>query len=173
MSGQGKGVSRWCQEAFRANLTVLRENVWHLMMCAICGVNSCECIAIQTQDGLWEKMCGGCSQVKMDGFSGECFETWTDWGVMYGGTVFLPALSERRFAATVPLLWPRPMASDSLAWTKCSAKDSQVSIWKTISGGHAIFNCYRFMWNGLNANQTAEYTEMMMGFPVGWTDLNV
>lgn len=106
------------QGVFHANLTALVGNVWHLMMSAIFGANFSESFAKLTQHGLWEKMYRGCSQVKMEGFSDEFSGTWPKWGVMYGGTAFQPMLPVQNFGVSESRLWPRPIASDSIAWVK-------------------------------------------------------
>ena len=161
------------QAVSHANLTALVENVWHLMMSAICGVNSSECFAKLAQDGSWQRMYRGCCQVRMAGFLDEFFGTWPKWGVMRGGTVFQPMLSAQNFGVSVSHLWPRPIASDGIAWEKVKAsnpKESIVKCWERHGQDRPI---YDFMWNGLSATQVAEYHEMMMGFPPHWTDLNV
>ena len=160
------------QGDFHANPTALLENVWHLMMSAICGANSLECFAKLTQNGSWEKMYQGCSQAKMEGFSDEFLGTWPKWGVMSGGTVFQPMLPVQNFGVSESRLWPRPIASDSISWVKNRASNPRVSIvksWKRHGQDRPI---YDFMWHGLSATQAADYHEMMMGFPPRWTDLN-
>lgn len=59
MTKQDLITPRWYPEVFRANLTALQENVWHLMMNATSGMNYSECIAKLAPDGSWEKMLGG------------------------------------------------------------------------------------------------------------------
>lgn len=160
------------QVVSRANRIALLENVWHLMMSAIFGANSSESFAKLTQHGLWEKMYQGYYQVKMEGFSDEFLGTWPKWGVMYGGTVFQPMLSVQNFGVSESHLWPRPIASDSIAWMKCRKSNPRVSIvksWKRHGQDRPI---YDFMWHGMSATQAAEYHEMMMGFPPHWIDLD-
>lgn len=68
------------QGDFHANPIALQENVWRLMMSAIYGANSLECIGRLTQDGLWEKMFQGCSQAKMEGFFGRVLRDLAEMG---------------------------------------------------------------------------------------------
>ena len=157
----------------RANLIALVENVWHLVTSAIFGVSYSESFAKLMPDGSWEKMYQGCSQVKMEGFSEEYLGTWPKWGVMYGGTVFQPMRSVQSFGASESHLWPRPIASDSVAWTKCRACNPRITIAKTWERHGQDRPIYDFMWHGLSVTQAAEFHEMMMGFPPHWTDLNV
>lgn len=159
------------QVVSHANLIALVGNVWHLMMSAICGENYSECFAKLTPNGSWQRMYQGCSQVRMEGFLDEYSGTWPKWGVMCGGTAFLPMLPVRNFGVSELPLWPRPIASDSIAWIKCKASNPRISIvksWKRHGQDRPI---YDFMWCGLSATQAAEFHEMM-GFPPHWTDLN-
>ena len=160
------------QVVSRANLIALVENVWHLMTNAIFGKNCSESFAKLTQNGLWQRMYQGSYQVKMEGFSDEFFGTWPAWGVMRSGIVSLPTLPVQNFGVSESQLWPRPIASDSIAWIKCRASNPRISIVKSWSRHGQDRPIYDFMWNGVSATQAAEYHEMMMGFPLHWTDLN-
>ena len=135
------------------------------------GVSSAS-FAKLTPNGLWQKMCQGFCQVKMEGFSDEFYGTWPTWGVMRSGTVFLPTLPVRNFGVSGSPLWPRPIASDSIAWMKVNASNPRISIAKVWNRHGQDRPIYDFMWNGVSATQAAEYHEMMMGFPPHWTDLN-
>lgn len=158
------------QGDFHASPIALQENVWHLMMSAIYGANSLECIGRLTQDGLWEKMFQGCSQVKMEGFSEECLEIWPKWGALHGGIVFQPMLAELSLQENELQLWPRPIASDGEAWLKNKKKDPMLSIEKCWKAGKQDRTIYYHIQRGLNPNQAADLNGMMMGFPEGWTD---
>lgn len=92
------------QVVSHANRIALLENVWHLMMSAIFGVNSSESIAKLTPDGSWEKMYQGCSQVKMEGFSDEFLGTWPKWGVMYGGSFPAHATSAKFWGERIAIV---------------------------------------------------------------------
>ena len=173
MRKQGLNQLPLCQAVSRANLTALVENVWHLVTSAIFGVSYSESFAKLMPDGSWEKMYQGCSQVKMEGFSEEYLGTWPKWGVMYGGTVFQPMRSVQSFGVSESHLWPRPIASDSIAWTKCRACNPRITIVKMWERHGQDRPIYDFMWHGLSVTQAAEFHEMMMGFPPHWTDLNV
>ena len=73
--------------------------------------------------------------------------------------------SEREFA-----LWPRPIASDGLAWIKLKKRDPMSSIRKVWKNGKQDRTIYYHIQKGLNPNQAADLNGMMMGFPKGWTD---
>ena len=172
MKKQESNTPRWSPAVFHANLTALQENVWHLMTNAISGMNYSESIAKLAPDGSWEKMWGGCSQARMDGFSEKSFETWPKEGVMYGGTVFQPTLPVLHFGVSASPLWHRPLASDGKAWMyvrKDNPRHTISAVWEKKKQDR---NLYDFMWNGLSVKQAADLNGMMMGFPPGWTDLN-
>lgn len=154
---------------FHANPIALQENVWHLMTSAICGANSLGCFAKLTENGLWEKMYQGCSQVKMEGFSDEYSGTWPKSGVLHGGIVSQPILAELSTSGNGFALWPRPIASDGEVWLKCSKSNPMQSIRKCWKNGKQDRTNYYHIQNGLNPNQAADLNGMMMGFPEGWT----
>lgn len=160
------------QAVSHANLIALVGNVWHLTMSAIFGQNCSGCFAKLTQNGSWQRMCQGYYQAKMEGFSDEFCETWPKWGVMRSGTVFQPMLPVQNFGVSESPLWPRPIASDSIAWLKCKKSNPRISVTKLWSRHGQDRPIYDFMWNGVSATQAAEYHEMMMGFPPHWTDLD-
>jgi hypothetical protein len=71
-------------------------------------------------------------------------------------------------------LLPTPTASDGMAWKFVNRTDVQGSIHRAWKKG--VFTdriIYPFLWGGDTAIQAAEYSEMMMGYPKGWTDLNL
>ena len=110
--------------------------------------------------------------MKMDGSLEEFLGTWPKQGVMRGGIAFQPTLPAQDFGVSVSPLWPRPIASDGLAWEKNKAsnpRESVVKLWKRHGQDRSIYN---FMWHGLSATQAADFQETMMGFPPHWTDLN-
>jgi len=172
MSKQGSKAPQWSPEVFHANLTALQENVWHLMMSAICGVSCLESFATLMPDGSWEKMLGGCSQVRMDGFSDEFSGTWPKEGVMYGGTVFRPTLPVPHFGVSALPLWLRPLASDGRVWKCCRKANPRITIVGAWEKHQQDRNLYDYMWHGLSVTRAVELNGMMMGFPPGWTNLN-
>lgn len=159
-------------EVSLANRIALAENVWHLLMSAIYGANSLECFVKLMPNGSWQRMCQGYCQVKMDGFLDEFLETWPRGGALRSGIVSLPTLPVPNFGVSVSHLWPRPIASDSRAWIYSNRQNPRISIVKTWRKSGQDRPIYDFMWNGLSVTQAAEFHEMMMGFPPGWTDLN-
>lgn len=171
MRGQTYQIPQSFPEVSRVNRIALVENVWHLMMSGIYGVNYSECFAKLEPHGLWQRMYQDYYQVKMDGSLEEFLGTWPKWGVIRGGIAFQPTLSVQDFGVSVLPLWQRPIASDCLAWVKIRAsnpRESVVKIWKRHGQDRSI---YDFVWHGLSATQAADFQETMMGFPPHWTDL--
>lgn len=75
-------------------------------------------------------------------------------------------------------LWPTPMAGDGIAWKKVKQTDVIGSIQRALlpkegkrKSGQLRYTYYLQVQN-YSPNQAADFGEMMMGFPKGWTDLN-
>ena len=75
-------------------------------------------------------------------------------------------------------LWPTPMAGDGQAWKKVNQADVIGSLQRALSpkkgkrkAGQKRYTYY-LQVQGYSANQAADFGEMMMGYPKGWTDLN-
>ena len=110
---------------------------------------------------------------KHGGYSELFCETWPKWGIVLDGA----ATALRMLAASTKeresRLWPTPLASDGIAWTKNARLDCQISISRIIKRGGTLRAIYPLMYIGLSAPQCAELYEMMMGYPKGWTDLKL
>jgi hypothetical protein len=106
-------------------------------------------------------------------FFGRVLRDLAEWGgVVYGGIAFRPMQLEHRFGVSVSQLWPRPIASDGLAWTKLRKSDPMISIWKSWKNCKQDRPIYYHIWNDLTPCQSIDILEMMMGFPKSWTDLS-
>jgi hypothetical protein len=99
-----------------ANPTLLRENVWRLVMSVTSGERSSEYWAKLGQDGSWEKTSEGSlasmMEESLEPFSG----TWPAWGIASGGDAMeLTKPQELHNAGTESLLsdtWRTPSAGD-------------------------------------------------------------
>ena len=70
-------------------------------------------------------------------------------------------------------LYPTPIASDGVSWTKVKKADVQTSIHKaTVLNGSSVRVTYFSMWAMRSPIQAAEFAEWMMGYGRGWTDLD-
>ncbi len=159
-------------QVFRANLIQLQDVGEALVMNAICGLKQLDVFASLNPDGLWVKMCRGYCQLMLDGSLETYSETWPKRGTMSHGTAFQPMEQVHHFGESELPLWPRPTASDGMAWKKVRRIDVRFSLKKYWTNKHTDRPIYHFMWNGLSTKQAADLCEMMMGFPKGWTDLN-
>ena len=148
--------SNACLEDFRANLTALLGNVWHLMTSAIFGANCLESIAKLGQDGLWLKMSGDYCQAKMDGSFEEYSEILPTWGLMLDGVLLAQQTLELRTYEKDWVLLPTPRKT--MATMGVHKKE------ETIRKKHP--------WNiedELGGNPNPNYSEWLMGFPQNWT----
>ena len=102
----------------------------------------------------------------------DCISQLANIGYQGGFSIFRLRRSVPRSLDIEYSLWPRPMASNGQSWTKIGRNDVQGSIHRYLKNGHQLHMIYPFAWNQYSILQTAEYAEMMMGFPKGWTDLN-
>lgn len=172
------------QESVRESLPVFREGspasrirlldcVRRLVINVSCGRSIGVSLAKLSQDGLWLRMYGDFFQVRMDGSFEEYSGIFPTWGMMLDGVVTELPTSERFIPERGLRLWPTPLASDGIAWVKVSKTDMQESIYKYKKNGHSKRMIHYLMYQGYSINQSAEYYEMMMGFPKGWTELNV
>lgn len=100
------------QGGSRANLIALQENVKRLLMSVTCGQSSGELLAKLRQDGFWEKMYQGYSQVTIDGSLEEYSMTWPKWGTLLGGQLTELLTLELTTNETGSLLWRTPLATD-------------------------------------------------------------
>lgn len=155
-----------------ANLIALQESVSHLMMSGICGQSTGELLAKLNQDGLWLKMYEDYLQVRMDGSFLEFSEICPTWGTMRHGVLIrqlgqVPFIGEKEF-----LLLPTPQASDGTSWSRVKKSDCQMSLYRYGKNGHQKKTIHYIQFQGVSIIRAAELYEMMMGFPVGWTELN-
>lgn len=148
-----------------ASRTAKQENVKRLLTSVISGRKCDELLVKFGPDGSLLKMCGGFYQAKMDGSLEEFSGTFPTWGLMLDGAVY-GLQSLERFTTEKGLeLLPTPVKSDtwvmnlkSTEWNG-SNKHSMTLIQALRRGkSDAIY---------LNPN----FCEMLMGFPVGWTEL--
>lgn len=164
---QGLKKSRSYQGVFHANHTALLGNVWRLLTSAICGANSLECFAKLGQNGSWQKMWGGYCQAKMDGSLEEFSGTWPKSGVMRSGIASQPARLVPYLREKEWLSLPAPIATD---W-KGSYKDHKKLMRHIRSKDHQVRYAELLLACGVERKQIPIEYEMVMGFPIGHTDL--
>ncbi|MBP2635525.1 MAG: hypothetical protein H6Q72_1432 [Firmicutes bacterium] len=162
--------SELSQVVFLANLTVFLGGVWHLMTAVTYGVKTGESLARLTPDGMWERMCQGYCQASLDGSLVEFSGTWPKWGITQDGVALAlkqPGLSKggNEFS-----LWPRPTASDHQDRYRNLQK-----LKKYMQNGHQLKWPQIVLLDTLTKGESGlphpEFGEWLMGFPIGWTDL--
>lgn len=129
------------------------------------------------QSGLWLKTYSGCCQQLLIPYRGgqlELFsETWPAWGIVLDGVAMEQTSLEPFITESESGLLPTPLASDSIAWEKVNKHNIALSIWKGIKRSSQVRTIYLLMLERLSPIQSAEFYEMMMGYPKGWTDLKL
>ena len=130
-------------------------------------------------NGCWVKTFAGYCQVKMDGSLDEFCGTWPKWGIVSDGAATQPRGLEPYIDESGYSLLPTAHASDGDGFLKINKTDVQTSIWKYENSKnlgkspHSKKLIHYFVWQQKSLNQSAELYEMIMGFPKGWTDLDV
>jgi len=131
------------------------------------GLTMLELLAIYDHDMQSWKMSGSL-------FDGEWSKFWgvlPKWGIMRNGEIYPLQASGLVIKEKGIGLLPTPRASDGIAWSRKSKTNVQESIQKCLMRFRDVSLPLIWMWNQISARQSIIYTEMMMGYPKGWTDL--
>lgn len=148
-----------------ASLTALQESVWLLLTSVISGENLQGSFARLDQSGCWEKTLQGYSQASMDGSLDEFSGTWTRWGIVLDGQAYEHPGPEPFIDESGYSLLPTPSACDCKGTSKNRFNGSSIAHYNRTAERLRIgLDCPTYT----NPN----YGEVLMGFPVGWTDLN-
>jgi hypothetical protein len=95
-----------------ANPTLLRENVWRLVMSVTSGERSSEYWAKQRPHGLWERTSQDSLVLNLEPSSEESSVTWPRWGTAWGGVAMEHPTSAQSTEENGPsLLLPTPAAN--------------------------------------------------------------
>ena len=166
--------SPYSAEDSHANRIVAQENALLLVMSVISGMNSHASFAMLDPDGSWQKMYGGCSQARMDGFSDEFLGTWPAWGTMQAGECFLLSPQEDAISANERLLLQTPCAANSICWKRVKKSNILPYMKKLFKESErSIHVTYYLLLCRKSAKEAARFIETMMGFPKHWTKLSV
>lgn len=147
----------------------LQESVKHLLTNVICGLKCGESLAKLAPDGSWVKMYRGCCQARMDGSLEEYSGILPKWGMMLDGVVTELPMSERFTPEKELRLLPTPTASDTRG-----LNDYQKTISRLKNGERAHTGQlpnYLMVLTGKRGRVNPVFYEMMMGLPIGWTEL--
>lgn len=165
MSGQDYKPLVSFQGGSLASRTALQESVCRLTMNVICGRRCGVLLEKLNPNGLWEKTCGDYSQVSMECFSVESCGTLPNWGMMLAGELrVLPELAPC-IDETGWRLLPTPVATDYKGGALRKNSKKQLSNLKE----------YIYLFSKEQTKSIylhPQFLESMMGFPVGWTELN-
>jgi len=158
-------------EGSRVSRTVSLASVKPRVMSGTCGESSPALFAKCGPDGCWQRTYQDCSPLSLDGSSVEFCGTWPRSGTMSNGKAYRRALWVRHIHGNECTLWLTPTVFDS-----------------HLRPGTAPNNTLSFMvrfqtdWRRRNGSQTPcqiapehlnpNFVEWLMGFPLGWTDLD-
>lgn len=148
-----------------ANRIALQESVKRLVTNVTYGRSTGDSLAKLSQDGLWLKMYGDCFQAKLDGSFEEYSETLPTWGLMSDGVLIQPVGLELYIDESEFFLLPTPNASMWRGAAKTRYKGS-----KNYHASHTP----EALRSGIDDYQyiNPNFVELLMGFPIKWTDLN-
>lgn len=143
-----------------------QESARLLVMSVICGQKCAASLARLSPDGLWLKMCQGYYQAKMDGSLQEFSGILPRWGLMSDGELSALPQLEPSIDESAWRLLPTPVASDFRGG--CWRKDGHLQMSNLKE--HLMVFCDR-QTRTIYVNP--RFLEPMMGYPIGWTELNL
>lgn len=172
--------SRSCQPDFRASRTALQEKVSAMVMSAICGERLQDVSDWFVRNGLSVRIRQVYSQEPIKGIFAESSMTYPRWGTVHHGECGELVTSEHLISESVCSLLPTPTASEGFAYTKISKSDVQSCVWRQHHpkergkmSGHTKRLVEYLAYLGTPLRRIVDLHEMIMGFPKGWTDLDV
>ena len=175
---QEKGGLPCLRGASPASRTALQACVERLLTNVTSGRSTGALFATLNQDGSWAKTWQGYCQVTLDGSLETFSGTWPTWGMMLAGACTEPPTSERFIPEKGFSLLPTPLASQFSMWS--SAKQLLAGKKRRKSGAKigSHLNYVLAKWHLQNGGSPEGhpdpcFSEKLMGFPIGWTDLGV
>jgi hypothetical protein len=160
-------------EASLASLTVSPGTAEAQKMTVISGRKCLESSNLSGQLGSLERML----LTSPTWNSTERYLTWKALGTRQGHLYFQLSPSAPRISGYARSLSPTPTASDGSAWKRVKKDDVIGSLRRALAPKkgkrHAgtMRDTYLLQALEYSPKQAAEFQEMMMGYPVGWTDL--
>jgi hypothetical protein len=151
---RSEDVLTWCLAGFRAKTSAAQEREQELQASApACGVTWRESLAkFDPLSRSWKIPQGSL----VEG-SGSCLETWPRWGMTLNGVAYQqPALGPIMSATEYGSLLPTPTCHNAKEGAYPAEYTRKTPTLATHVGGKIH----------------PEFTEWMMGWPIGWTDLN-
>ena len=167
------------QQGFPANLTALQEKVSAIVTIVTSGERLQELSEKFVRAGSSGRIRPVYSQEAISGTSVECLTTLPRWGIRLDGEYGALVTSALYIEESEYSFLPTPTASDGLAYTRISKKNVQRTIYRQhhsrIFGAksqHTKRLIEYLAYFGTPLNRICELYEMIMGFPLGWTDLD-
>lgn len=147
---------------------------------AICGEKLQDVSDWFVRNGLSVKIRQVYSQEPIKGIFAKSSMTYPRWGTVHHGECGELVMSERLISENGCLLLPTPTASEGFAYTRISKNDVQSCIFKQHNpklrgktSGHTKRFVEYLAYLNIPLRRICDLQEMMMGFPKGWTDLDV
>lgn len=133
------------------------------LLAADCGESTQGSLANLDHDGSWLKMSEGCCQQVLISDREETSELfsgpWPTWGMMRFGRVTVLKPLARRTKERECSSWPTPTANEDAAGT------ANGKMQKMLGNNEQIRNSGQGALN-------SDWTEILMGLPIGWTDID-
>ena len=139
----------------------------------IFGLSSSESFALLGPDGCWLKTYGDYCQVMIDGSSEPFSETWPTAGTMRNGQLYRRAPWVRHTHAKECSLWPTPQKNMGMGGGSAREAERVLRGEKRPSGNHIQRRLPDFVRLRDGGPPNPAWVEWLMGFPPGWTDLEL
>lgn len=168
------------QGASRASLIRLQDCVRLLVTNVTYGRSTGVSLAKLSQNGLWLKMYGDSLQASLDGSFEEYSEIFPTWGMMLGGVVTEPPMSEQFTAEKEYLLLPTPTASLGHSPYSIGTANRLKNGVKTRKSGAHIGSSLKWDTDLMNEYipgqdnwVNPDWLELVQGLPEKWTKLEI
>ena len=132
-----------------------------------CGMKCVESFAKYDQDSASWKT----AHYSLFGGLTKYLGTWPRWGTMQNGECLERTKSDSLTNVNVSGLLPTPLKGEGIGWKRTSKKNPRQSIINILNGGHQFQLIYIPLWNHSSPKQATELVELMMDWPLRWTDL--
>lgn len=150
-------------EDFLASLSALQASEKEPTMTDGSGPISLDAFAFLDRIGCWRKTSLGFCQLTLDGSLEEFSETWPRSGTMRNGIVYQQQPLGPRTLDSESFLWPTPMAGARGLYMGKDGDRDRSRLEETVA-----------RLEGKTRGQlNPTWVEWLMGFPIGWTDLDL
>ena len=175
-------VLQSCPQASRerVNLTALQEKVSAMVTSVTCGERLQDVSESLNRAGSSVRIRPVCLPELVRNTSAEYLPILPRWGTVCRGEYGELATSEHLTSETGCSLLPTPTASEGFAYMRISKRDVQTCVYKQHHpkergkiSGHTKRLVEYFAYFGIPLLHICDLQEMIMGFPKGYTDLDV